>query len=244
VSEIHSHEREFWDAVAEREGEPAPPRAPDRFDTPLLDALGPVVGLTVLELGCGLGDLSLELLRRGARLTALDLSPASVGVLRERAERFAPGAELRPVVAQAEETGLDTGAFDRVVGKWILHHLDVPAAVGEVRRLLRPGGSAVFFENQQTNPLLRFARRRMMGLPGVHRVGTPDESPLGHAELALIKRSFDRCELSYPNMYFLEAAGRALGRGMVPLRRADGALGRIPQLRRWSHYVLVKVANA
>ncbi|MGH2741374.1 MAG: hypothetical protein ACRDN8_02580, partial [Thermoleophilaceae bacterium] len=80
--------------------------------------------------------------------------------------------------------------------------------------------------------------------PGVHRVGTPDESPLGQAELALIAQSFDRVELSYPNMFFLESLGRALGhRGMVPLRRADAALGRIPQLRRWSYYVLISVGK-
>ena len=245
MSEIHSHERDFWDAFASRQDEAAPPRPPDPFETALLDALGPVDGLAVLELGCGVGDLSLELLRRGARLTALDLSPLSIDRLLERARRIAPEAELRPRVAGVEETGLDTGAFDRVVGKWILHHADVPAAVREIRRLLRPGGSAAFFENQATNPLLRFARRRLMSAPGVHRVGTLDEAPLGHAEMALIEQSFDRFELSYPNMYFLEALGRALGhRGIVPLRRVDAALWRIPWLRRWSYHVLIKVARA
>lgn len=245
MGEIQSRERAFYDAQVSERGEPGPPRPPDPFEAALLDALGPVDGLSVLELGCGTGDLSLELLRRGARLTALDLSPASVELVRERAERFLPGAPLRPLVAGAEETGLDTEGFDRVVGKWILHHADVPRALAEVRRVLRPGGSGAFFENQALNPLLRFARRRLMGAPGVRRVGTADEAPLGAGELALVAEVFDRVELEYPNMYFLEALGRALGhRAVVPLRRMDAALWRVPPLRRYSYHVLIRLAKA
>jgi ubiquinone/menaquinone biosynthesis C-methylase UbiE len=117
----------------------------------------------VLELGCGAGDLSLELLRRGARLTALDVSPGMVELARARAGRFRPGAEARFVVGAAEQTGLPDESFERVVGKWVLHHLDVAAAARETRRVVRPGGRAAFFENQDRNPLLRLARRRLGG---------------------------------------------------------------------------------
>jgi SAM-dependent methyltransferase len=242
VREIQSRERAFYDAQAAERGEPGPPREPDPFESALLEALGPVSGLTVLELGCGTGDLSLELLRRGARLTALDVSPGSVDLLRRRAERFLPDAPLRPLVAGAEDTGLEAESFDRVVGKWILHHADVPGALREIRRVLRPGGGGAFFENQARNPLLRFARRRLMGAPGVQRVGTTDERPLGAAELALLGEVFESVELEYPNMYFLEALGRALGhRAILPLRRVDAALWRVPTQRPWSYHVLITV---
>jgi SAM-dependent methyltransferase len=245
VGEIQSRERAFYDAQVAEGGEPGPPRPPDRFEAALLDALGPVDGRRVLELGCGTGDLSLELLRRGARLTALDVSPASVALLRERAERFMPGAPLRPLVAGAEETGLEAGSVDRVVGKWILHHADAPAALRELRRVLRPGGSGAFFENQALNPLLRFARKWLMGAPGVRRVGTADEAPLAAADLALVGQLFESAELGYPSMYFLEALGRALGhRAILPLRRVDAALWRVPPLRRYSYHVLIRLAKA
>jgi SAM-dependent methyltransferase len=245
VGEIQSRERAFYDARAGERGHAGPPQGPDPFESALLEALGPVEGLSVLELGCGTGDLSVELLRRGARLTALDLSPASVELLRERAGRFLPGAPLRPLVAGAEQTGLEAGSFDRVVGKWILHHADVPRALHEVRRVLRPGGSGAFFENQARNPLLRFARRRLMGAPGVRGVGTADEAPLDAAELALLGELFESVELEYPSMYFLEALGRALGhRAILPLRRADTALWRVSPLRRWSYHVLIRLAKA
>ena len=243
---VHDRERAFYDAqTAGADAAELPPRPPDPFELLLLGALGPVEGLEVLELGCGAGDLSLELLRRGARLTALDLSPASVDLTAERAARHRPGAELRTAVAAVEATGLADGAFDRVVGKWILHHVDVGRAAAEVHRLLRAGGRAAFFENQDRNPVLRFARRRLARLPGVHQVGTPDEHPLTAGDFELLARTFDWMELDYPNLYFLESLGRALGhRAMGPLQRADAALWRrAPRLRPYSWHVLVTMGR-
>jgi SAM-dependent methyltransferase len=243
---IHAREQAFWDArAAEAAAVDRPPPAPHHFELSLLDALGPVEGLRVLELGCGAGDLSLELLRRGARLTALDISPAGIELTRERAARFRDGAELRTSVAPVEDTGLEDGAFDRIVGKWILHHVDVARAAQEIHRLLRPGGRAAFFENQDRNPLLRFARRHMVRLPGVHQVGTPDEHPLTRDDFDLLARTFDWVRVEHPNLYFLEALGRAFGhRAMRPLQRADAALWRrVPRLRPYSWHVLVTMGR-
>jgi SAM-dependent methyltransferase len=189
----------------------------------------------VLELGCGGGGLSLQLLRRGAQLTALDLSPRMVELARRRAP------EARFLVAPAEDTGLPEESFDRVVGKWVLHHVDVGAAAAEVRRLLRPGGRAVFFENQDRNPLLRVARRRLWGAHRLHWVGTRDELALTAADFAILRRTFGTVELSYPSFYFFEALSRALGhRAHRPLRGLDGVVWRrLPALRPWSWHVLV-----
>ena len=189
----------------------------------------------MLELGCGAGDLSVELLRRGARLTAVDISPGMVDLARSRA----PDASF--VVAPAEETGLPDASFDLVVGKWVLHHLDVADAAAEVHRLLRPGGRAVFFENQDRNPLLRLARRGLWGSRRLHWVGTEDERPLSHADFDLLRNSFQSVKLEYPSMYFFEALSRALGhRFHGPLSAVDGFVWRrLPRARRWSWHVLV-----
>jgi SAM-dependent methyltransferase len=202
-----------------------------------MDALGPLEGRRVLELGCGAGDLSMELLRRGARLTAIDISPRMVELARSRAE----GATF--VVAPAEETGLPDESFDIVVGKWVLHHVDVEAAAREVHRLLRPGGRAVFFENQDRNPLLRLARRRLWGLRRLHWVGTEDEHPLTGADFDALGRTFSSARLSYPSFYFFEALSRALGHRLGSLlKRLDSLVWRhLPPARRWSWHVLVTV---
>jgi SAM-dependent methyltransferase len=191
----------------------------------------------VLELGCGAGDLSLQLLRRGARLTALDLSPRMVELARSRAEGF----EASFLVAPAEDTSLPSGSFDLVVGKAVLHHVDVPAAAAEVHRLLRPGGRAVFFENQDRNPLLRVARRRLWGKPHLHWVGTKDEHALTSADFAALRSVFASVELTYPSFYFFEALSRVLGHRLHgPLSRMDRLVWRtVPPARPWSWHVLL-----
>jgi SAM-dependent methyltransferase len=189
----------------------------------------------VLELGCGAGDLSVQLLRRGARLTAIDVSPAMIELARRRAP------EARFLLAPAEQTGLPDESFELVVGKWVLHHVDVAAAATEIRRVLRPGGRAVFFENQDRNPLLRLARRQLWGARRLNWVGTKDEQPLTAADFATLRRTFRTVELAYPSFYFFEALSRALGhRAHRPLRRLDDLVWhRLPALRQWSWHVLV-----
>jgi hypothetical protein len=117
----------------------------------------------------------------------------------------------------------------------------VAAAAAETRRLLVPGGRAVFFENQDRNPLLRFARRRLWGARGLDWVGTRDERPLTRADFAVLERTFTSIELSYPSFYFFEALSRALGhRFHRPLAGLDAlAWRRLPAARPWSWHVLV-----
>jgi SAM-dependent methyltransferase len=199
-----------------------------------------VRGLRVLELGCGRGDLSLELVRAGAELVALDVSPAMVELARERV------GEARFLVAPVEATGLDSGSFDRVVGKWILHHADVRGAAWEIARLLRPGARAAFFENQDRNPLLRVARRAAWRLPGPDVVGTPDERPLSRADVEDLLEVFGDVELRYPSFYFFESLSRALGHRLYPqLRALDGVVWRrLPQARPYGYHVLLTLGRA
>jgi ubiquinone/menaquinone biosynthesis C-methylase UbiE len=225
-------ESAFYDAEAATRA----PRGPDAYDAALLAALGPLEGRRVLELGCGAGDLSAELVRRGAELTALDVSPALVELARRR-------VDATFLVAPAERTGLPDEAFDMVVGKWVLHHLEVPAAAAEIRRVLRPGGRAAFFENQDRNPLLRAARGRLWGSRRLNWVGTRDEQPLTAADIAALTEAFDVIELTYPSFYFFEALSRALGHRLHrPLRELDALVWRrLPAARPWSWHVLVNV---
>ena len=174
-------------------------------------------------------------MRRGARLTALDISPKMVELARARVS----GAAF--VVAPAEETGLPGASFDLVVGKWVLHHVDVAAAAAETHRLLAPGGRAVFFENQDRNPLLRLARRGLWGSGRLNWVGTQDEHPMTRADFDVLGRTFERVDLSYPSFYFFEALSRALGHRLHrPLSAADRLVWRRARFARpWSWHVLV-----
>lgn len=152
---------------------------------PAMDRLGDVGGLPVLDYGCGHGMAAVVLARRGAQVTAFDLS---LGYLSE-ARRRAAANEVRIdfVRTDAEHLPFADGSFARVWGNAILHHLEVRSAVVELHRVLRPGGIAVFCEPWGGNPLLAWARRHWHH-HGRHH--TPQEQPLRRRHLRVLRERF------------------------------------------------------
>ncbi|MFB9907934.1 class I SAM-dependent methyltransferase [Allokutzneria oryzae] len=98
-----------------------------------------------LELGCGTGFFLLNLMQGGVikRGSVTDLSPGMVEVAVRNAESL--GLEVDGRVADAETLPYDDDTFDLVVGHAVLHHIpDIPAAMKEILRVLKPGGRFVF----------------------------------------------------------------------------------------------------
>jgi glycosyltransferase involved in cell wall biosynthesis/ubiquinone/menaquinone biosynthesis C-methylase UbiE len=241
-------EQAFHDSLARRLDRVATtPAQPDDLDRALLRRLGPLDGCRVLELGCGTGDLALQLLERGAEVVAVDLSSVMLDIAGRRAARFVPNARLELVAAPVEATTLPDEAFDLVVGKWILHHVDVEQAAGEVARVLRPGGVGLFIENSGRNPLLRLAREHLAGRFGIPRFGTEDEHPLVERDYDVLRGRFARVELVYPDFFFFTLLDRQIlkQRWRGPSRAinaVDRALGRrLPSVRRYSFHVIVEL---
>lgn len=102
---------------------------------------------TVLDVGCGDGQISRALASRGAAVTGIDPTERNLEVARERA-----GGPVY-VKAGADELPFDDASFDAVVACLVFEHIDdVDAAIAEVARVLRPGGQFSFFLN---HPLLQ-----------------------------------------------------------------------------------------
>jgi 2-polyprenyl-6-hydroxyphenyl methylase/3-demethylubiquinone-9 3-methyltransferase len=110
------------------------------FHLELIEAAwGDVRDLQVAELGCGGGWLALQLDARGALVSGVDRSPASIRVAREQAR--ARCARARFHQSDLSDTPFPSAVFDRCVMTDVLEHLDdVPSALAEVARILRPGG--------------------------------------------------------------------------------------------------------
>ncbi|HWC39938.1 MAG TPA: class I SAM-dependent methyltransferase [Acidimicrobiales bacterium] len=115
------------------------------------DRLGLRAGELLLDLGCGGGRHAYEALRRGARVTALDASEtelkdvATLITEMEKDEADAGGQSLGTgavVCADALAIPFRDGSFDRVIAAEVLEHVPGDqAAMGELARVLRPGGS-------------------------------------------------------------------------------------------------------
>jgi ubiquinone/menaquinone biosynthesis C-methylase UbiE len=100
-----------------------------------------------LEIGCGTGYFSLNLMQAGLidDLTCTDISVGMVEALNANAERLALAARVRATRADAESLPFADETFDLVVGHAVLHHLpDLDRAFAEFHRVLKPGGRIVF----------------------------------------------------------------------------------------------------
>ena len=112
-------------------------------------------GSTVLEAGCGGGAQTVPLVRNSpdARITCLDISPLSLA--RAIARVGAAGLPL-PAFQQGDVRSLPfpDGSFDHAFVCFVLEHLADPAmALGELRRVLRPGGSLTVIEGDHGSAL-------------------------------------------------------------------------------------------
>jgi SAM-dependent methyltransferase len=239
-------EREFFDASSAAQVEDEIP-LPNEHMQMLFAMLGSTEGERVLDCGCGAGELALEIARAASLVVGFDLSLESVKLMGARAERLAVQSPAG-LVHVMERLPYPDATFDAVIGKSILHHVDVAASLAEVKRVLKPGGRAVFIENQVTNPVLRFARNKLTGRFGVARVGTIDEHPLVAADYAAMKRLFPDQTIAYPDFRFFGLFSRNVlrYRRALWLARFLGKLDTwiyrtLPFMRRWGYHVLIEV---
>jgi len=111
-------------------------------------------GKEALEIGCGTGIFSQKIAKTGVGLTAIDISPD----LLNKAKENMAGASVNFRLDNAEKLSFGDGSFDTVFGSSILHHLDLAAALGEIKRVLKKGGSLVFTEPNMLNPQIFMER--------------------------------------------------------------------------------------
>ena len=103
-------------------------------------------GKDAIELGCGTGYVSGWMAKRGARVTAIDVSPAQLETARRLAREH--GTEITFLEGNAEDTGLPDAAFDFAISEYGAAIWCRPEIwLREAWRLLRPGGTLVFLGN-------------------------------------------------------------------------------------------------
>ncbi len=104
---------------------------------------GITAGQRVLDVACGTGVVAITMARRGATVSALDLTPELLARARENGETAAVEVDWRE--GDAEQLPFEAATFDAVVSQF--GHMFAPrpeVVVAEMLRVLKPGGTIAF----------------------------------------------------------------------------------------------------
>jgi SAM-dependent methyltransferase len=149
--------------------------------------LGDVRGCRIVDFGCGSGANTILLANRGAHVWAVDISEDLIRLGQRRLAANDRAGQAQFIVGSAHDLPFPDSSIDVVFGIAILHHLDLELVSKEVRRVLRPGGRAIFQEPVRNSPTLRFVRRLIpFHAPDI----SPFERPLTDGELRLFANGF------------------------------------------------------
>jgi SAM-dependent methyltransferase len=232
---------------------PNEPKISPSLTRRMLRLLGDVRGKRVLIYGCGYDPGATWFARRGAVVTAIDISPESIAD--QRILMNAYGVRMRLEVSDAMHTPFPDQSFDLIYGNAILHHLDSDGCAREIARLLAPGGVAVFREVQAGNIVLRLFR---WATPFWR---TPDEHPLTGRDYAIYRRRFRTVNVTahvFTSMLYLflhrmlVIAVRALGiqwwppenrRLLALCDRLDTILAKFPGMSSQMWFSLIEMAS-
>jgi demethylmenaquinone methyltransferase/2-methoxy-6-polyprenyl-1,4-benzoquinol methylase len=149
----------------------------------------------VLDVATGTAAVALELVRqKGCSVVGVDQSPEMLAEARQRLLLAAETKRIRLVEAPAQKLPFEDGSFDGLTAAYLLRYLDdLPAGLGELARVLRPGATAALLDfGVPPAPLPRAAWNLYVaaGLPLLGRAISPGWHEVGRFLRGSI-RNFD-----------------------------------------------------
>lgn len=150
----------------------------------VLNQMGDLRHKKVLDLGCGAGETAVYFALRGAEVQACDISGEFLKVAGRLAAHH--GVGISTMQCDTARIPCPDESFDFVFGNGVLHHVDLMTTGREIRRVLKPGGQAMFIEPLPYNPVIEVYRRL------AEPVRTPDEKPLSFKKIHQLDPLFSR----------------------------------------------------
>ena len=138
------HDR--WESLYR--GNPLLDRLNDLIMDRIMDRIQPAPGARFLDAGCGIGDHSARIARKGYECVGIDISPTILHQAEERIRALGLSSRVRFVCQPLETMSLKGDLFDVVHCRGVLMHIPLwKAALQRLCEALRPGGHIVILEN-------------------------------------------------------------------------------------------------
>ncbi|GHO94494.1 hypothetical protein KSF_045420 [Reticulibacter mediterranei] len=199
--------------------------------------LSRIRGMDVLELGCGLGDLQVDLRKASYQSKAIERSPQMVAAARNALRRHRLGDPANIIQGSAQSLPFGDASFDTVVSTFPSEYIYDPDTIAEVERVLRPGGRLIVIEGANLlpvgfiQPLLVLIQVLVYGpaaLFGRHKQGQIEEVDAPRKQT---KHADDTVTEVIPDAWF----GRHIPLERFGLQRRS----EVVRSRRWEVYITI-----
>ncbi len=200
--------------------------------------LGPVEGKTIVDLGCGAGLNTVALATLGARVFAIDTSDRNLEITSERAHVNGVRSKVTLLRSRGAVIPVDDNQADHVFCSAIAQQNEPVIAARQIRRALRPSGTAVFRETL-CSPLLA---KIITGFRSPDTTDTQDgflTPELADAISRAVGRTGRRKEFWLAMPLLARMGINARSRAAMVCQRIDAALLRqFPRLRQFASHLV------
>ena len=130
------------------------------FDTWL--GIQAVSGADTLDLGCGRGEVSVQLALLGAIVTGIDVSRESLARAETLARKHGVAGRVSLASGNAEALSFDDDSFDLAICTGLISFVDFGRTAAELSRVKRRDGTVVIMDTLGHNPIARMGRKRRL----------------------------------------------------------------------------------
>ena len=149
----------------------------------------------ILEIGCGTNTISERIAELGANVTIIDISEKAIELAKQNIQKDILNVSC--VVMDAENLEFNDHSLNLIYGSGILHHLSIEKTICEIKRVLKKGGKAVFYEPLGHNLFINIFRLL------TPRLRSRDEHPLLVEDLKLIENNFPNTRFHFFYLFSL-----------------------------------------
>lgn len=209
--------------------------------------VGDLANKIVLDMGCGAGERTLPLIQPDAKVLAFDISyrmaSEALELLSQSAYRL--GCFLLCQQMAGEQLAFASNSVDVIFGISVLHHLDFDYAIPEIKRVLKPGGKAIFVEPLNHHPIAKLYRAFT---PNRH---SETEQPLDKSVFPRLEQDFSEVNHKEFYLFSLAAAACSLVRSKKLFDASLGLLlkvdrfifSRFPHMRKYAWITVMELVN-